>query len=297
MMDLIKLKDYILQKDFYKRLWVILLGTYLLALTYNLFLLPNNIVIGGISGLAIVFEDLFGWNANVFIYIASFVLVLISFIFLGYQDTKVSIIGSIFYPIMISFTAPVAEFFKMYLVFDNILITVIVASLFYGLANGLIYKVGFNTGGSDILMKIVNKYFSLPEGKCLVILNGIVILLGGIVFGVNNVIYAIIMLILYTKVVDNILIGISSSKMFFIYTKEQKKVEEHIIKVMNTGVTLLPTEGGYSKEKGYMLMCVVPTKDYYLFKEVVLQIDPNAFFVIQDCYEVHGGKRKKSSFL
>ena len=66
---------------------------------------------------------------------------------------------------------------------------------------------------------------------------------------------------------------------------------------MKTGVTLLETEGGYSKEKGYMLMCVVPTKDYYLFKEIVLNIDPNAFFVIHDCYEVHGGKRKKSSFL
>lgn len=101
----------------------------------------------------------------------------------------------------------------------------------------------------------------------------------------------------YTKIVDNILIGISNSKLFFIYTKEHQKVEEHILKVMKTGVTLLETEGGYSKEKGYMLMCVVPTRDYYLFKEIVLQIDPSAFFVIHDCYEVHGGKRKKSSFL
>ena len=293
-MDLTKL---ILQKDFYKRLVVILIGTYLLALTYNLFLLPNHFVIGGISGLAIVFEDLFDWNANTFIYLSSIFLVLLSIIILGFKDTKVSIIGSIFYPFMVSFTVPVANFLRPFFTFDNVLITIILASFFYGVANGLIYKVGFNTGGSDILMKIVSKFFPMPEGKCLTILNGCIILLGGAVFGIKNVIYSIIILLLYTKIVDNILIGISNSKLFFIYTKEHKKVEEHILKVMNTGVTLLETEGGYSKEKGYMLMCVVPTREYYLFKEIVLQIDPNAFFVIHDCYEVHGGKRKKSSFL
>ena len=296
-MDLTKLKDYILQKDFYKRLFIILIGTYLLALDYNLFLLPNHFVIGGTSGLAIIFEELFGWNPNLFLYFSSFVLIILSFSFLGFEDTKVSIIGSLFYPVMVSFTAPVANFLRPYLTFDNILITIIIASVLYGLANGIIYKVGFNTGGSDILMKIVNRYFHLPESKSLVILNGTIILFGGFVFGINNVIYAIIILLLYTKIVDNILVGVSNSKLFFIYTKEHQKVEEHILKVMKTGVTLLETEGGYSKEKGYMLMCVVPTKDYYLFKEIVLNIDPNAFFVIHDCYEVHGGKRKKNKIL
>ena len=102
---------------------------------------------------------------------------------------------------------------------------------------------------------------------------------------------------LYTRIVDNILIGISSSKLFFIYTKEYEAVRKYILSEMKTGVTILETYGGFSNEKGYMLMCVVPTRDYYLFKELVLSIDSNAFFVIHDCYEVFGGKRRNLPFI
>ncbi len=290
-MDFQKLKKQILEKNFYKRLWVILVATYLLALNYNLFLLPNNLVVGGTSGLAIIFQDLFSWNPYVFLYASSFLLIGLCFAFLGFEETKTTIIGSLFYPLMVSLTAPVADFLRPFVVFDNILITVIVTAVIYGVANGLIYKVGFNTGGSDILMKIINKFFHISEGKSLLIMNGIIILLGGYSFGINQVVYAIIILILYTKIVDSILIGISDSKLFLIYTEKYKEVQKYILHKMKMGVTILEAEGGYSKKKGHMLFCVVPTRDYYLFKETVLLIDSNAFFVIHDCYEVHGGKR------
>ncbi len=292
-MDIKKIKEKIFQKDFYKRTWIIILGTYMLALNYNLFLTPNHFVIGGTSGLSIVFESLLGWNANLFLYISSFVLIILSYFTLDKEDFNASLVGSILYPIMVSFTKPVAEFFMPYVTFDNILLTIIVTAFIHGLANGLIYKVGFNTGGSDILMKIIHKFGHIPEGKALLFLNAIIILLGGFVFGLEKVIYAIIILVLYTNIVDKILIGISNSKLFFIYTKEHTKVRDYIIKELKMGVTILETEGGYSRKPGYMLMCVVPTKDYYLFREVVLQIDPSAFFVIHDCYEVQGGKLTK----
>lgn len=296
-MHLEKLKEQIIQKNLYKKIWVILLGVYLLALNYNLFLLPNHFVIGGTSGLSIIAQKIFGWNPTIFLYISSILLILLSYFFLGKKETRTSIIGSFFYPFMISCTVPVAKFFKPYFTFDNVLITVIVSALLQGIATGLIYKAGFNTGGSDILMKILNKYLHLPEGKCIFILNTLIILFGGIVFGVNQVIYAILILFLYTKIVDSILIGISNSKLFFIYTKKHQQVRKYILDELHTGVTILETEGGYSKKKGSMLMCVVPTRDYYLFKEMVLMIDPNAFFVIHDCYEVQGGKRRNLPFI
>ncbi len=297
MMDIESIKEKILEKDIVKKVFVIILGVYLLALNYNLFLLPNNYVIGGTSGLSIIVKEIFGWNPTVFLYITSIILVVVSYIILGKKETRITIVGSLFYPLMISLTEPIANFFRPYFQFDNVLLLVIVTAIIHGIANGLIYKVGFNTGGSDILMRIINKYFHIPEGKSVLILNAVIILLGGFVFGLNQIIYAIIILIIYTKIVDAMLIGISNSKMFFIYTKEHKKVKDYIIKEMQTGVTLVETEGGYSKKKDYMLMCVVQTKDYYLFKEMVLAIDPNAFLVINDCYEVHGGHRRNLPFI
>ena len=94
--------------------------------------------------------------------------------------------------------------------------------------------------------------------------------------------------------VDKLIIGISDSKLFFIYTKKWEEVRDYVLNDLDTGVTILEAEGGYSKSKNTVLMCVVPNKDYYLFKEIVLEIDPRAFFVINDCYEVHGGMKRRN---
>ena len=94
-------------------------------------------------------------------------------------------------------------------------------------------------------------------------------------------------------VTNKITIGISDSKLFFVYTRKIDKVRDALVKEGTTGFTIIPTLGGYSHYKGEMLMCVVDTQDYYEFKQLVLSIDKNAFFVIDDCYEVNGGTKKQ----
>ncbi len=111
-------------------------------------------------------------------------------------------------------------------------------------------------------------------------------------FGINKFIYSLIILFINTTLIDRILIGISNSKLFFIYTKEDELIKEFIIKELKTGVTILNARGGYTEEKNHVLMCVVANRDYYYFKEMVLKIDPHAFFIINDCYEVTGGVKR-----
>lgn len=297
-MDISKISEYVLKKDFYKKILVILLGVFLLALNYNLFFLPNNFVVGGTSGLSIVFQDLFGWNPQVFLYVTTVALILVSFLFLGIKKTGASLIGSIMYPFFISLTEPLAKILLPYLVFDNVLLLILVTGCLYGFAYGILYKIGFDTGGSDIVIKIVNKYFHVSEGKSSMFVQGAIVLVGGFVFGLHQMIYAVLILIIYTTVMDKIIIGISDSKMFFVHTKDSEKVKDFIINELKAGVTILETEGGYSKAKADILMCVVPNKDYYLFKEMILEIDPNAFLIINDCYEVKGGvKRRNLPFI
>ena len=269
-MDIKKIYNKIFMKDFFPRFVIFIVGVFLLGLNYNLFLRPNHLVIGGMSGLSIVFESLLGWDPNVFLYISTFILLGLSFVFLGVKKTSTSIIGSILYPVFVSLTAPLAELLHYYIFFDNVVILILVTSILYGVGTGLIYKVGFDTGGSDIIMRILNKYCHLSEGKSSFATQILIILL------------------------DKIMIGISDSKLFFVYTKKWESVEDFIIKELQTGVTLLETEGGYSREKNKLLMCVVPNKDYYLFKEMILEIDPGAFLVIHDCYEVQGGMKRRN---
>lgn len=274
------------------------LGTFLLALCYNLLFLPNNLVVGGMSGLAIIVEQLTGLNTEVFIYASSLILLLVCYIFLGKDEAQKVLIGSLMYPLFVTFTSPIAKFLLPYVSFQEILVTVALACILYGVSNGIIYKYGFSTGGSDVIVRLLCKYLHFSEGKSIIIFNIFIILAGGYIFGIDTAVYAAIILVVSSFIVDKISIGIGTSKKFMIYTREAKKVKNLIQDDFLAGFTIFPTVGGYSHIKGVMIMCVIRNHDVTLFKEKILEIDPTAFFVISDCYEVQGGvKRSNLPFI
>lgn len=297
-MDYKEIIKKVTKKNFLLRLLIGALAMFLLALNYNIFLLPNNLVIGGTSGLAIIINHFFGLSPSSIILFFNIVLIIISYFTLGKEQSRRTVIGSLLYPLFVELSLPLATYLIPYTNFDNILLIIIVTGILYGFATGVIYKTGYTTGGADIIMQIVNKYLHIPTGKASLFVNGIIVGVAGLIFGIPKMLYAIIIIVINTMLVDKILIGISDSKMFFIYTKREKEVANFIINEINAGYTILTTEGGYSKTKRKMLMCVVPTRDYFYFKESVLEIDKDAFFVISDCYEVRGGvKRSNLPFI
>jgi len=296
-MDINKILKNVMNKNKISRLVLMIIGVFLLGLNYNLFLMKNELVIGGMSGLAIVFNKLWGWNNQLFIYASSFILLLVSFKVFGYKKTKPAIIGTILYPLMVSLTAPLSNVLVKYFIFEDFITTIAFTSILYGFASALVYKMGYNTGGSDIIIKIMCKYLHMSEGRANLISNLVVILFAGIILGVNKVVYAIIIIYVSSVIIDKMLIGISKSKLFIIETKKLEEVSDIIINEMHLGVTVLKAEGGYSGNKKDLLMCVVPTKDYYMFKEIILEIDKKAFFIINDCYETQGGTIRNKNYI
>ena len=286
------IKDAIVEGTFF------VVGVFLYALCFNLFLIPNDLVVSGFSGIAIVVQRVFGWNANAFIYITNGILLVLGFIFLGWKITKKNIAGSILYPVMITVTNPVAIFLNNYIIGDDFYLILLFAIILYGISSGLIYRTGFSTGGSDIIMQILNKYMKISESKSMIVANSVIILIGMFVFGFNKGVYSFIILICSTYFIDKIMFGLSDSKVFYIYTKKVRKLKKLILNDFQTGFTSIPSRGGYSKKRNFMIMCVVSNRDYYLFKQKILEIDPNAFIIINSCYEVNGGvKRKTLPFL
>ncbi len=273
-------------------------GVFLYALCFNLFLIPNDLVVSGFSGVAIVVQKLFGWPASTFIYITNAILLVVSFIFLGWKLTKRNIAGSIMYPLMITVSEPIANFWDNYIIGDDFYLVLLFAIILYGVSSGLIYRTGFSTGGSDIIMQILNKYLNISESKAMIVANSLIIIIGMIVFGFNKGVYSFIILICSTYFIDKIMFGLSDSKVFYIYTKKLRKIKKLILDDFQTGFTSIPSRGGYSQKRGFMIMCVVSNMDYYLFKQKILEIDPQAFIIINSCYEVNGGvKRRTLPFL
>ena len=276
----------------------LVLGVFLYALCFNMFLIPNDLVVSGFSGVAIVVQRLFGWSASAFIYITNGILLIVSLIFLGWKMTKRNIVGSVMYPVMITVSEPIAKFLNSYIMGDDFYLILLFAIIMYGVSSGLIYRTGFSTGGSDIIMQILNKYLKISESKAMIVANSLIIIASMLVFGFTKGVYSFIILICSTYFIDKLMFGLSDSKVFYIYTKKVRKVKRLILNDFQTGFTSIPSRGGYSRKRGFMIMCVVSNRDYYLFKQKILEIDPQAFIIINSCYEVNGGvKRKTLPFL
>lgn len=268
-----------------KKYVTLAVGLFLYALAYNLFLKPNNIVAGDVDGIANIFKNIV--NPNLLITILCVSLLIISFPLLGVKTTMGSVIGTILFPIFVTITSDIANLIQIDS--SDLLLIAIVAGVIRGTGYGLVFKMGFTTGGTDILNQIVAKYFHTSIGTAMLIVDGGITLVGGIMYGWNNMLYALIILYLLSFITDRIMLGISKSKSFYIITKEEEKVEEYIMEELGHGVTIFPVKGGYTNEKQKMLMCVIPTREYYKLKEGISKIDEESFFVITDSYEVKGG--------
>ena len=281
------MKKTIKQKIRIKELIEFIIGCFLVALAFNLFMSPNNLVAGGVSGFSLILKHFFGLNPSTIISVANVFLIILSFLVLGKEKTKATILGSILFPIFVSLT----EHLSTYISFkeSEMILIAVFGGVLQGLGAGLIFRAGYSTGGTDILNMIVSKIFKISLGNSMFFTDGTIILIGAFVFGFNHLMYSLIILYLISTLTDKVVLGISDSKAFYIITSKEKEVKDFVINELKHGVTEFNAKGGFNSENQTVLMSVVPTREYYKLKEGIHNIDKNAFFVAMDSYEVKGG--------
>jgi len=177
--------------------------------------------------------------------------------------------------------------------FDSYLFTVLVSIIIYSIPLGIIYKIGYNTGGSDIINEIICTLKKTSVGQASNYINISIILASAFILGIPVCIYGIFALLLCNVIVDFIILGNSDSKLCIIKTKNIKYLEDFLLNDFNIGYSLLETKGGIDRKKRKTIMCIVSSREYYRFKNLIMDIDPNAFFITHDCYEVLGGTNKR----
>lgn len=278
-------------KDIYKKgrlkRWAeFLLGVLIVAIAYNLFLLPAKVVYG-VGGLGIIFNSLFKIDPSLVILVSSVILLFLSLILLGKEETKKTVIGSLLYPVFVKLTSSVGQIVD--LSNTDPLLIVLFGAVISGFGLGLIFKAGFTTGGTDILNQIVAKYFKMSMGNSMFFTDGIIILSSVFVFGWTKIMYSIISLYIISIMTDKVILGISNSKAFYIITDHEEEVKKFVLKHLSHGVTILDAKGGFTGQNQKVIMCIIPTKEYFIAKEGIHEIDSNAFFVVTDAYEVSGG--------
>ena len=269
-----------------KRYTMFVIGVFIVAAAYNLFFIPSEVVYG-VGGIGIILKKLFGIDPSLTIMIGSILLLFLSFILLGKEKTTNSIVGSLLYPIFVKLTENIGTFVN--LGDADPLIIVLFGAVINGFGLGIIFKTGFTTGGTDILNQIVSKYGKTSMGNAMLATDGLIVASGVFVFGWTKVMYSIISLYIVSIMTDKVILGISESKAFYIITDHETAVKKFILNHLSHGVTVLDARGGFTGNNQKVIMCIIPTKEYFIAKEGIHEIDPNAFFVVTDAYEVSGG--------
>lgn len=279
--------NQIYNKDRFQRCLTFLIGIFIVSITFNIFMIPNDIVYG-VGGIGVIFKKLFNITPSIVILISSILLLILSFVTLGFDKTKNSIIGSLLFPIFVELT----EFIIPYINLGNtepLLLTIFGAAL-SGFGYGLIFKSGYTTGGTDILNQIVAKYFKKSIGTSMFFTDGLIIGISLFFFGMQKFMYSVVNIVIISIMTDKVILGVSQSKTFFIITDSETAVKKFIMEYLDRGVTVIEARGGYTGNYQKMIMCTIPTKEYFVFKEGIESIDPNAFFMVTDAYEVSGGR-------
>ncbi|CAM3351029.1 YitT family protein [Vagococcus fessus] len=260
----------------------VIVGSFVLALSINLLLEPNDLVAGGANGISIIIKKLFGIELAVTLYAINIPLLVLCFALLGKEVGMKTIFGSMIYPFFVGLTTNLPT------LTENPLLASIFGGVITGLGLGLVFKGNASTGGTAIISQIVHKYLKLPLGIAVTVVDGFVILGACLAFDIDKVLYSLICLFVIGRVVDMVQVGMDRSKNVLIISEKLEDIETMILKDMDRGVTKIAVTGSYKQNNKEMLMCVLPEKEFHDLKEHILEIDEHGFVVVMPANEVMG---------
>jgi uncharacterized membrane-anchored protein YitT (DUF2179 family) len=267
---------------------LITLGALLQALALRLFLVPANLVSGGVSGIAQIINYYTGWPIGVMVFLGNIPLFALGWRFLGGRRFAMrTAYAVVAYSILVELL-PRLPFFPPNGLTDDLVINALYGAVIAGVGYGLVYRGNGTSGGSDILARILTHYRSIPMTQSYLWVDSAVILAAGFVFGWKEALYAIVVLYVSGLVVDTTMEGGGTVRTAMIITSQPDIVSEKILGDMERGVTMLEGTGAYTGEGRPVLYCVVSRSEIQQLKSIVHEADPKAFMVIGVAHEALG---------
>lgn len=260
----------------------VLAGAALVAIAFNVFLLPNRVASGGVSGISTILDATLGWEPAYVQWAFNIPLFIMGVILLGKQFGAKTLAGTVFLPFVVFLTKEWEPWTS------DPLLASIFGGIGVGLGIGVVFRGKASTGGTDLAAQIIHKYTHLSLGKCVAAIDGLIVLTAAVVFDIERGLYALLSLYVTSKTIDLVQIGLGRSKMSMIITNKQEEVREAILNKIDRGVTKLSAYGGYTDSERPILICVVDQTEFTKLKQLVKTIDPTAFVIVMDAAEVLG---------
>lgn len=267
---------------------LVILGSFFVALAFNLFLLPNNIASGGVAGISTITKGVFGWEPGVVQWVLNIPLFIMGVVILGKNFGFKSFVGTVTLPLFVLLTSEMAP------ATPNPLLGAIFGGMGVGLGLGIVFRGRASTGGIDLAAQVLHKFTHLPLGISVALLDGMIVLTSAIVFSLEEGLYALIGLFATSRTIDFVQVGLNTSKNVMIITEDVDVVRTAIFEQIDRGVTVLSGSGGYTDRERRVVMCVVQQNEFIRLTQTVKRVDPGAFVVAMNATEVLGEGFKTS---
>ena len=271
--------------DFIKDIGADIIGSAIFALGVTIFTTPNNIAPGGVTGIATVLHSITGMQMGTLTFLINIPLVLLGLFVIGKRFTLrtfrtliiLSAITNILESILPAYT-------------ENALLASVFGGAAIGIGIGIIFLRGSTTGGTDILGRVLLRYFQhIPLGKILLAIDFLIVTFAGFYYGtLDAALYALVSVYVTERAMDSILYGFNETRIAYVVTEHPIEVATRVMEETDRGVTYLNGEGGYQRDKKLVIMCAMPSRQFAKFKRTVLEVDHAAFIMVAPASNVIG---------
>ncbi len=269
-----------------KMIGSVLLGNTLLAFAICAFVVPNDIMLGGSSGIALFVQQFIpGLRLSVISAVVNVALFVLGWVFLGWKFAATSLASTIVYPMILGVfeTLPLGTLFN-----ENIVLSALACAVLCGLGIGIVVRVGGSTGGMDIPPCILFKYFGIPVGRSIMFFDTLVVLMQVAVKGLDGILCSILVIAVMSIVIDKTVVTGERTEQMIIISPEYQKIRDFILHTANCGVTMMNIETGYESKPQQAILTVVYSNKYREIRDGALAIDPRAFIITSEVTNVNG---------
>lgn len=274
-----------MKRESIKEFALITIGIFLVAISVVYFFEPNNIAAGGITGLAIVINHYIPFiSIGPLVLMMDAILFIVALIVLGAKFGAKTIYSSF----LLSTSMWIMQTFIPINITNDLILATIFGTLISAVGMAIVFNANASTGGTDIIAKILNKFFHIEIGKSLLIVDFLVTLLGAVTFGINIGLYGLLAVIINGVVIDNIIAGFKTKSEITIISEKNKEISKFILDDLERGCTFIKGIGGFTGKDTSILYTVLYRNEFIKLKNKIKEIDKNAFITVGEVHEVMG---------
>ncbi|MDR7235551.1 YitT family protein [Neobacillus drentensis] len=265
----------------------ITIGAILMATGLEIFLVPNHVIDGGITGISIMLAHIIGWKLGIFIFILN-----LPFVYMGYKQMGKTfaistVYGIIVLSIFVSFFHPIPAFT------DDILLATVFGGMILGMGVGIVIRNGGALDGTEILALVITKKVPFSVGQIIMFINIFILGAAGFVFSWDRAMYSLLAYVIASKAIDTVVAGLEESKSVWIISDEAEEIGNAINARLGRGVTYIKGQGAFTGDNKKVIFSIITRLEESKLTTIVEDIDPTAFLAIGDISEVRGGRFKK----